>query len=420
MRPGIVPSLDRFLRRPRSFGHEASARTPAIPSAASYGPARIPGQAAFRPTRNPRPRRTPGANGRRGRRRREGDRLPLRHQGPGEDRRPRQGRRHQDRQRRGRGARSTPTPSSAWTSRASRSTRCGSRGASQIETEYYASIVFDRGAKAPLIMLSTQGGMDIEQVAESNPSAIATLHVDPLLGFQDFHGRRLAFEAGVDADLVRPVGAFLHKLYGTFVAEEATARRGQPADRHARAQGRRAGRQGHAGRQRAVPPPGQRRPARPVRRGPAGADGQGARADLRQARRRHRHPRQRRRAGHVDAGRRRPVRRRAGQLPGRRRRIQGRGDHQRGRGDPVRRQGQGRVVQHLRRHHALRRGRQRPHRGVQDAEPERPVRRPPGRHQRRGGPRRSSPRRALPNVHTAATMDEAAEKVVALAKGEAA
>ncbi|HET6509414.1 MAG TPA: ADP-forming succinate--CoA ligase subunit beta [Baekduia sp.] len=94
-------------------------------------------------------------------------------------------------------------------------------GASQIESEYYASIVFDRGAKAPLVMLSTQGGMDIEEVAETNPSAIATLHVDPLLGFQDFHGRRLAFDAGVDADLVRPVGAFLHKLYGTFVSEEA-------------------------------------------------------------------------------------------------------------------------------------------------------------------------------------------------------
>jgi succinyl-CoA synthetase beta subunit len=94
-------------------------------------------------------------------------------------------------------------------------------GASEIESEYYASIVFDRGAKAPLIMLSTQGGMDIEEVADTNPDAIATLHVDPLLGFQDFHGRRLAFEAGVDADLVRPVGAFLHQLYGTFIAEEA-------------------------------------------------------------------------------------------------------------------------------------------------------------------------------------------------------
>ena len=95
-------------------------------------------------------------------------------------------------------------------------------GASQIEAEYYASIIFDRGEKKPLVMLSTKGGMDIEQVAEESPDAIATLHVDPLLGFQDFHGRRLAFDARVDEDLVRPVGAFLHKLYGTFVAEEAT------------------------------------------------------------------------------------------------------------------------------------------------------------------------------------------------------
>ena len=95
-------------------------------------------------------------------------------------------------------------------------------GASQIASEYYASVVFDRSAKAPLVMLSTKGGMDIEQVADEDPGAIAMLHVDPLLGFQDFHGRRLAFEAGVDADVVRPVGAMLAKLYDVFVGEEAT------------------------------------------------------------------------------------------------------------------------------------------------------------------------------------------------------
>src|SRR6476661_138091 len=94
--------------------------------------------------------------------------------------------------------------------------------ASDIAAEYYASIVFDRSARAPLVMLSTKGGMDIEEVAESDPDAIARLHVDPLLGFQDFHGRRLAFEAGVDADVVRPVGVLLAKLYDAFVAEEAT------------------------------------------------------------------------------------------------------------------------------------------------------------------------------------------------------
>ncbi|HEY6775389.1 MAG TPA: ADP-forming succinate--CoA ligase subunit beta [Thermoleophilaceae bacterium] len=93
--------------------------------------------------------------------------------------------------------------------------------ASEIEGEYYASIVFDRSAHAPLIMFSTRGGVDIEQVAEEDPGAIATLHVDPLLGYQQFHGRRLAFEAGIDADLVRPLTALLEKLYAAFVGEDA-------------------------------------------------------------------------------------------------------------------------------------------------------------------------------------------------------
>src|ERR1700756_3187809 len=80
-------------------------------------------------------------------------------------------------------------------------------GASEIASEYYASVVFDRSAKAPLVMLSTQGGMDIEAVAEETPEALARLHVDPLLGFQDFHGRRLAFDAGGGAGRGRPLCA---------------------------------------------------------------------------------------------------------------------------------------------------------------------------------------------------------------------
>jgi succinyl-CoA synthetase beta subunit len=93
--------------------------------------------------------------------------------------------------------------------------------ASEIAEEYYASIVFDRSAKAPLVMLSTQGGMDIEEVADRDPGAIARLHVDPLIGFQPFHGRRLAYEAGVAADVVRPVAALLARLYDAFSGEEA-------------------------------------------------------------------------------------------------------------------------------------------------------------------------------------------------------
>ncbi len=94
--------------------------------------------------------------------------------------------------------------------------------ATDIASEYYAAVVFDRSAKAPLVMLSTQGGMDIEQVAEEHPEALAMIHIDPLAGFQPFHARRLAFEAGVEADVVRPVGDLLAKLYEVFTREEAT------------------------------------------------------------------------------------------------------------------------------------------------------------------------------------------------------
>jgi succinyl-CoA synthetase beta subunit len=94
--------------------------------------------------------------------------------------------------------------------------------ASKIAEEYYAAIVFDRGEKKPMAMLSRMGGMDVEDVAEKDPEAMRMLHVDPLIGFQDFHGRRLAFEAGIAEDVIRPVGAMLAKLYEVFVAEDTT------------------------------------------------------------------------------------------------------------------------------------------------------------------------------------------------------
>jgi succinyl-CoA synthetase beta subunit len=94
--------------------------------------------------------------------------------------------------------------------------------ASEIDEEYYAAIVFDRAAKKPMAMLSRMGGMDVEAVAETDPEAMRMLHVDPLIGFQDFQGRRLAFEAGIAADVIRPVGAMLAQLYDVFVREDAT------------------------------------------------------------------------------------------------------------------------------------------------------------------------------------------------------
>jgi succinyl-CoA synthetase beta subunit len=93
--------------------------------------------------------------------------------------------------------------------------------ASDIEAEYYAAIVFDRSAKQPLVMLSSMGGMDVEEVAEKHPNAIARLHVDPLIGFQPFHGRLLAFASGIDAGVVRPTVVLLAKLYDVFTRCDA-------------------------------------------------------------------------------------------------------------------------------------------------------------------------------------------------------
>src|SRR5437763_9220805 len=69
--------------------------------------------------------------------------------------------------------------------------------ASEIANEYYLSVTFDRGAKQPLFMLTTEGGVEIEQVAAENPDALARLHVDPLEGFQPYQARRLIYGAGI-------------------------------------------------------------------------------------------------------------------------------------------------------------------------------------------------------------------------------
>jgi len=94
--------------------------------------------------------------------------------------------------------------------------------AAEIESEYYAAVVFDRAAKAVLVMFSTQGGMEIEQIAEQHPEALARIQIDPLVGFHPYHGRRLAYEAGAAPDVARQVADMLARLYEAFTREEAT------------------------------------------------------------------------------------------------------------------------------------------------------------------------------------------------------
>jgi succinyl-CoA synthetase beta subunit len=94
--------------------------------------------------------------------------------------------------------------------------------ASDIAKEYYLSITFDRGAKQPLFMLTTEGGVEIEQVAEESPDALARLHVDPLEGFQPYQGRRLIYGAGIDdPNEQKQILAIVEKLYRCFVESDA-------------------------------------------------------------------------------------------------------------------------------------------------------------------------------------------------------
>jgi succinyl-CoA synthetase beta subunit len=94
--------------------------------------------------------------------------------------------------------------------------------ASDIAKEYYLSVTFDRGAKKPLFMFTTEGGIDIEQVADENPDALARLHIDPLEGFHPYQARRLIYEAGVDdPNEQKQIAAIIEKLYGCFVASDA-------------------------------------------------------------------------------------------------------------------------------------------------------------------------------------------------------
>ena len=94
--------------------------------------------------------------------------------------------------------------------------------ASDIAKEYYLSLTFDRNAKRPLFMFTTQGGIDIEEVAEKSPGALVRLHVDPFEGFQPWQGRRLVFGAGVeDPNEQKQILAIVAKLYEAFVACDA-------------------------------------------------------------------------------------------------------------------------------------------------------------------------------------------------------
>jgi succinyl-CoA synthetase beta subunit len=94
--------------------------------------------------------------------------------------------------------------------------------ASDIEREYYLSLTFDRGAKKALFMFTTEGGVDIEEVAAERPGALVRLHVDPLEGFQPYQARRLVYGAGIeDPNEQKQIAQIAERLYAAFVGTDA-------------------------------------------------------------------------------------------------------------------------------------------------------------------------------------------------------
>ncbi|NOQ31916.1 MAG: ADP-forming succinate--CoA ligase subunit beta [Helicobacteraceae bacterium] len=91
-----------------------------------------------------------------------------------------------------------------------------------IKDEFYLSVVLDRKLEMPLIMASTEGGMNIEDVAENTPEKIITIPVDPAIGFQGFHGRKLAFGLGItDKAEQKKIISFAQKLFKLYMENDA-------------------------------------------------------------------------------------------------------------------------------------------------------------------------------------------------------
>lgn len=86
-----------------------------------------------------------------------------------------------------------------------------------IKKEYYCSVVLDRETSRVTFMASTEGGMDIEEVAEKHPEKIVKVAVDPAAGFQGFHARKLAFALGLEGNANKSAMKFFAALYKAFV-----------------------------------------------------------------------------------------------------------------------------------------------------------------------------------------------------------
>lgn len=93
---------------------------------------------------------------------------------------------------------------------------------SKIKHEYYLSAVMDRETATVTFVASTEGGMEIEEVAHNNPEKLIKVHVDPTIGIQEFHKRKLAYGLGLEGDKVKKFSKFVGSLYNAFMDKDAS------------------------------------------------------------------------------------------------------------------------------------------------------------------------------------------------------
>ncbi|MFS4438316.1 ADP-forming succinate--CoA ligase subunit beta [Paracoccaceae bacterium GXU_MW_L88] len=92
---------------------------------------------------------------------------------------------------------------------------------SDIARELYLAMLVDRKSSRISIVCSTEGGMDIEEVAASTPEKITSFNIDPASGLQPWHGRRVAFALGLEGDQIKQCGKLIGTLYKLFTEKDA-------------------------------------------------------------------------------------------------------------------------------------------------------------------------------------------------------
>lgn len=91
-----------------------------------------------------------------------------------------------------------------------------------ITSEYYISFVIDRNTKSVLLMLSAEGGMDIEEIAITSPQKIYKFNIDPFIGIPDYLARKFAFTIFNDVQLVGQMASIIQQLYTLFIEKDAS------------------------------------------------------------------------------------------------------------------------------------------------------------------------------------------------------